>query len=506
MKHSLSRNQASILVWTVLTIAILSIVAAEVIRIGSIKYQNSLQATQWQEALTAAESGVDLGIVELRKALYPPSLYPNFTSFPTASATPAGSWDGPPTTSGTAGGQETITFSDAGLAGTAMTIDVKVDKPSEILDSSTNPPYQYYRIRSTGTLPLTGPARVSDNKQDSKLRRLSLRAERFTNGILFSRELTTPQVSRRIEAIVKPVSSFNLAIMSVGQLDLRDRNIVIDSYDSRDVTKSTNGLYPNDDRNPDGTLKRQENGDIATNGDLIRAGNAEIHGDVFTNSGTVTGTGGITGEQRTDFYQEPIPVAAPTGFPGSSSTINTTATLYASTSQSSPARYVLNSITLNGNDTLTLQAPTGTPSGTTTYIEIYVTGDIAVTGNQNAQIEVVPGVKATIYFAGNVAIAGRGIVNGDNQPGNLLLYGIKPPPNTSQSVSLGGNAQLSAALYAPNADVQINGSGSNGEVSGSIVGKTVVMTGVTNLHYDEALGDGGLINNYSIVSWVEDNR
>jgi hypothetical protein len=38
------------------------------------------------------------------------------------------------------------------------------------------------------------------------------------------------------------------------------------------------------------------------------------------------------------------------------------------------------------------------------------------------------------------------------------------------------------------------------------VGKTVAMTGVTNLHYDEALGSGGIINNYKIVSWVEDTR
>jgi hypothetical protein len=29
---------------------------------------------------------------------------------------------------------------------------------------------------------------------------------------------------------------------------------------------------------------------------------------------------------------------------------------------------------------------------------------------------------------------------------------------------------------------------------------------VTNLHYDEALAATGLINNYRIVSWIEDTR
>jgi len=32
------------------------------------------------------------------------------------------------------------------------------------------------------------------------------------------------------------------------------------------------------------------------------------------------------------------------------------------------------------------------------------------------------------------------------------------------------------------------------------------VTGVSNLHYGEALDATGMINNYKIVSWFEDNR
>src|SRR5438132_3130412 len=71
MQLSRSRPQGSILVWTIMTIAILSLLAAEVIRLVSLKYQSALQTATWQEALLAAESGVDLGIVELRKSLFP---------------------------------------------------------------------------------------------------------------------------------------------------------------------------------------------------------------------------------------------------------------------------------------------------------------------------------------------------------------------------------------------------------------------------------------------------
>ena len=295
MHLSSPRNHGSILVWTVLTISILSLLIAETIRVVSIKYQNALQSTQWQDALLGAESGIDLAIVELRKGLYPASIYGNMPPFPTASATPAGSWDGVPTADGSTGGHETITIPAAGLANTAVTVDVKVDKPSSILDQINN--YQYYRIRSTGTLPLTGPPRVTDNKYDSNLRKLSLQWNRFTGAH------GPPQVSRTIEAVVKPTTSFDLAILSMSQLNLTDENIVIDSYDSRSPDKSTNGLYD--------VTKRQQHGNIATDGNLINAGNAQIYGDVATNSGTVTGTAGITGQQRTDFYQEAISVGAP---------------------------------------------------------------------------------------------------------------------------------------------------------------------------------------------------
>ena len=474
------KTQASILVWTVLTIAILSMLAVEVLRIVSIKHQHALQTAVWQEALLAAESGIDLGIVELRKSLYP---------------APNHAWEGWNSTPGNGVASYGLTtIPNAGLAATQMTIETSVDAPATLIDPANG--WQYYRIRTVGTMPITGPAYTTDNKQDSRLRKLSLRWERFTDGVLTPHAISDPRASRRVEAIVRPISSFDAAIMAVGSLDLTNQNIVIDSYDSRDPNKSTNGLYD--------VTKRQENGDIATDGSLIEAGNAHIFGDVATNSGTVSGAANITVIERTDFYQEPIPIGAPSwpSFNGATTTVSSTTTLNANaTSGSSLSRYELNTISLNGTKTLTLA---GNPDGSPTYIEIYVTGDISVSGN--GQIIVQPGVSAKIYFAGNVDVSGNGILNTKNQPLDLQLYGIQPPADTPEHVNLGGNAQLTAAVYAPGHDVSINGGGSSGHVFGSIIGKTVVMTGVTNLHYDEALGSGGLVNNYKIVSWFEDNR
>jgi len=478
MRREHSTKAGSVLVWTVLVIGILSLIAMETVRLVTAKYQNALQTSTWQEALLAAESGIDLAIVELRKSLYP---QPNHA------------WDGwsnPPGNQVT--GYELTTVPNAGLSGTPMTIEANVDAPSQLIDPTNS--WQYYRIRTVGTIPITGPARTSDNPQDTKLRRLSLRWERFTNGILTAHSLDAPQVSRRIEAIVRPISAFDQAIMSVGVVDLTNQNIVVDSYDSTDPTKSTNGLYD--------PAKRQENGDIATDGQLIEAGNAQIYGDVATNAGTVSGAANITGIERTDFYQEPIPIGAPSWADSSPGSINGPTTLNAVATKGSVAsRYTFSSISLSGNKTLTLA---GNPNGSQTYIEIYVIGDMSVTGT--GQIVVQPGVTATIYFAGNVDISGNGVLNSNNQPGDLMLYGIQPPTNSSEHVSIGGNSQISASIYAPGHDVTVNGGGTNGHVYGSIVGKTVTMTGVSNLHYDEKLGSTGAINNYKIVSWFEDNR
>jgi len=475
-----STKTGSVLVWTVLVIAMLSLIAVETLRLVTVKYQTALQTSTWQEALLAAESGIDLAIVELRKSLYP---QPNHA------------WDGwnnPPGNEVT--GYELTTVPNAGLNGTPMTIETNVDAPTQLIDPTNS--WQYYRIRTVGTIPITGPARTSDNPQDTKLRRLSLRWERFTNGILTPRLLTAPQVSRRVEAVVRPVSAFDQAIMSVGVVDLTNQNIVVDSYDSTDPTKSTNGLYD--------PAKRQENGDIATDGQLIEAGNAQIYGDVATNAGTVSGAANITGVERTDFYQEPIPVGAPSWstWNSSPSLVTGTTTINADATKGSAAsRYTLSSISLSGNKTLTVA---GNPNGSQTYIEIYVTGDISVSGT--GQIVVQPGVTATIYFAGNVDISGNGVLNSNNQPSDLMLYGIQPPTDTSEHVSIGGNSQITASVYAPGHDVTVNGGGTNGHVYGSVVGKTVTMTGVSNLHYDERLGATGMVNNYKIVSWFEDNR
>ena len=475
MKKPSKDVRASALVFAVIAVLVLSMMVGEVVRVVTVKYMNVFHTASWQESLLAAESGIDLGMVELRK---------NITNPGSAFQSP---WVAATTGTSNSG---VFSTSHAGEGGTNLNIQVTVDALSQLVDAQG---WQYYRIRSTGSTIVPGVARATDEKRDSDLRKLSLKVDRLT-GLPIDR----PKATRRIEIIAKPMSPFNAAILARGLVDLTDHNIVIDSYDSRDPAKSTNGQYD--------PAKRQQNGDVATDGNLINAGNAYIYGDVATNAGTVTDAANVTGQQRTDFYQDVPSVNSPTWytFNANPTAINNTTTIAASPVKgSSASRYKLSQISLNGPNVLTV---TGDPSGAPTYVEIWVTGDISISGQ--GQIMLGNGVQASIYFAGDASISGNGITNGTSpnydRPGNAILYGIKPTDGSTQTVSLSGNAAMEGAVYAPDANVTIDGGGTKGTFSGSVVGSTVKMTGVTTVHYDEAMTARGNVTDYRIVSWFED--
>src|ERR1051325_1235912 len=137
MRRAKSNLAASVLIWTVVVIGILSLIAVELLRLVTVKYQNALQTSTWQEALLAAESGIDVAIVELRKSLYPApnNAWQGWTSQPGNNVT----------------GYELTTVPNAGLNSTPMTIEANVDAPASLIDPTNG--WQYYRIRTVGTIP-----------------------------------------------------------------------------------------------------------------------------------------------------------------------------------------------------------------------------------------------------------------------------------------------------------------------------------------------------------------
>lgn len=126
---------------------------------------------------------------------------------------------------------------------------------------------------------------------------------------------------------------------------------------------------------------------------------------------------------------------------------------------------------------------------------------VSVTGN--ASIQVAPLATLALYAANNVSIGGNGIAN-SNDPAAFQLWSTKTAGSAgSQSVSVSGNGQLSAVVYAPNADVSMNGGGAAGSVYGAVVADTITITGGSEFHYDEALSDMTDGNPFGIASWNE---
>lgn len=456
------------------TLAVLSSIAMSVL--GN-RYRLAFQTASWQEALLAAESGVDLAVSELRTSLYNPE-----SAF-TAWKHEDGSTGGP-----TSGSSSTTTdiLLRTGEGGQRSWARVEVAAPPELRDARGT---QWYRVRSIGYAEVPGTRAVAGDPLDVRLRRFDFYRDHRTQQAVAS-----PQASRLIEAIVKPVGAFRLAIIGDRRIDMNNLNIVVDSYDSRDPAKSTNGFYD--------IAKRQSNGDIATNGTVIDVGNAHIYGDASTNNGTVLRASNVTGQIRNDFYQELFTVTEPTMLPtaGTPSTVISTTSIAASPSQS---LIILSQINLSSSDTLRI---TGASDGSTTYAQILVRGDARLSGN--AQIILDPGVKVRMFVIGDVDLTGNGVLN-PNDPLSFQIYGVQRPKDSSGayirgSMKIAGNGGFRGAAYGPDYDLTLVGGGNADTIYGAFVARTITMTGVQAIHYDESMAEGGLIADYRVISWYED--
>lgn len=484
MIHTTSRKGSTILVALMFLGVLMAVGGATFLAVQS-RYRQVHQNATWQEALLAAESGIDLAVNEMRKDLYAPdTAWTTWSDDPTTSGGTA-----PPLISAGASYYTSKVLLREGEGGQRSYSKISVDAPAFLRDATGE---QWYRVRSLGVANLPGGAVVSGDKTDLRLRKFDLQYDRRTGGRVL------PQATRLIEAIVKPVGTFRLALFGVKTIDMNNHNIVVDSYDSRDPAKSTGGFYD--------VLKRQEKGNIATNGQLIEAGSAYIYGSAATNGGAVLNPTNVTGEIRNDFYQETFSVTRPVvvADAGTPSSITASTTIVAKAG--TPTQVIVSQINLSGSQTLRI---TGAADGSATYAQIIVNADVSLSGN--AGIILSPGVHVRMFVTGDADMTGNGVLN-PSSPLHFQVYGLDRPTNADGSpqspglLKVAGNGAFRGTVYAPSYNVRLVGGGSDDTIFGSFVGWRISMTGVQAVHYDEALADGGLISDYKVVSWFEDVR
>jgi hypothetical protein len=207
-------------------------------------------------------------------------------------------------------------------------------------------------------------------------------------------------------------------------------------------------------------------GNIASNGNIISSSPANIKGYVWAQAGaTVTNISAFA--RRT----LPGPLSYPNGsaepydlttndnnlLPGgllnpSSKNLNTGNNPY-----NIPAgNYVVNGFALGANGRLNLQGP------------------------------------VTFYVYGSVTLAGNAVTNG-NIPKNLKLVMIPHPTSGAApgSVTISSGSGVYADIYAPQSAITLSG---NGAIYGTVIGKSINMTGSSDIYYDLSVTTGGSVS------------
>jgi len=307
------------------------------------------------------------------------------------------------------------------------------------------------------------------------------------------------RVSKMIEVWLRRRSRFSAGLLAKESITFAGNNASVDSWNSDpDNDPSTPAReYPGDGRSDGGTVASVS---IANTAVLVN--NADIFGYVFTGgsqpevgkNGSITGkntpagvkidTSRISTDFSATFPNVPLPLD---GEPLDS--ITSTATLG---TPGTTTKWRCPSISLSGKQTLTIH-------GDVILVLTAGSGNKAIEVTGQASILITENASLTVYTDGDVLIAGNGIGNANARTASFQLYGT----NTSvagHAMQIAGNGALKAAVYAPNADVKING---NGDVMGSIVARNITLTGNAAFHYDEALSNLDTGTPFGIDRWRE---
>ena len=512
--HSICRQQqglrlasvgrdGSVMLVSLITVLILLLVIGTTMLSTTNKYFTAYQWASWQEALQGAESGADIAMAELRKDVAVghnasgavPWAGWNLGKYKTVSGVKvrdtstyklvagdgtyndgnSGSGNNLPVSvstvlTGTSPKFDFLTYntslsSHAGEGNNNLKITVTVDAPASLIETVTQK--HWLRVRASGTTDLTGPARVSEDKLDNRLRKLGLMFDKALSWQGEEIDVTKlkRQSTRQIELIAKPTSLFSGALTAMVQIKGDDKGFVTDSFNSEDLANWP--INPGNgeidlSKSHDPTSPLGKNGDVASNAFPVKHDHSEnldlhratIWGDVGnnyseiknidasyygqtpdpsdyglnngnfgttnpnskllkTNNNTTEG-GDVSGNIATNYYRDLPPVQDPNwtsstpGFSTAYTTINNKSSDWANLSldKTTPSRIKVDSITLKNKDKWSLKQTKQKVNGVDTVVDTYA--EIWVTGDikldDGGTLAIEPGVHLTVYFDKNIKV------------------------------------------------------------------------------------------------------
>lgn len=272
-----------------------------------------------------------------------------------------------------------------------------------------------------------------------------------------------------IVAQFRRLSIFNCAVCAKDSITMSGGSTT-DSYDSRA------GAY----NAPlgGGKFNKGSDGDLGTNGNITVSGSGTtVNGDAGA-GGTVTAPdGAVTGTTTNSIAPvefSPVTPCAPY-WNGATPAI-TGSYSYGS----NPKLPSYGELSLSAAQSATLAA------GTYCFKSVNSLGEITVNG------------AVTIYLTDVSSFGGNGIVNTTADPSKLKIYSSYTSTTSASGLTVtAAGTQSYMSIYAPSANVNLTG---NSSFYGSVVGKTVGITGGAKFHYDKKLEDN-TDGEVAMVSW-----
>ena len=534
MKHnSQSGDEGSVLMMALLSITILTLLCATSLYIASQNTNAAMQTAGWQEALTAAESGLDQAVRALNTGVWTnwrtvstatlPSTEPASGAGSAATAKPTTSqYNYLPSSS--------MSLSMQGEGATAVSAWVTVDTANGLSNSNGS----WYRVRSTGQTTYQSNSifkRVSNNRLDSDLRN--------TITMNFNRKGgSNLGPTRTIEVIMQPIpQGGNAHGITVGSWLQMTGGGSADSFNSPNGQWSAayrDTTYPMlvAEGATGGSAKFANTGQTYVYGGVSYSGTAptnvnaqgppkDVTGQVSTpadvNLPTPTDPTAISGQSGhySWTYQNPWSGVTSTysnlnsvatysgggGLPKNSSNVAVTS-ITASGTASNPGLYIINGdFTVPGGTTFTINASTtGNPpvaDSSNSYVIVWVKGKFTTSGsgliNQNS------GTNVIWIVDNDITVSGSSYNNQNGTASTDSFVGIGNHKFTDS-----GSATFTGTINAPGYDGTISG---GGDFTGAFAGDTLTISGSGSFHYDESLSGGGspAIGNYAFASWFEDN-
>ena len=472
------------LITAIMTLTILSLICGLSLYVTSQNSNATSQTASWQAALSSAETGVEHAYYALNKNNWT-GWHTVTGTLPTTQPTGGSSTTAPPTSGQYAYYNRTLQL--AGEGGGSLKLWVTVDTAGLPLDNNGN---QWYRIRSTGIAAAPGPPRVSNQKRDNDLRKISLRTDRIS-GLA----LSAPQAARRIEVIAAPnvTNIWARGITLSNYLKLNGTG-KIDSFDSSSNLYSTNHLY-----DPSKAQTNASIGIVDSTGSDLKG--AYVGGSITYSGPAIKNTSGVQGNISTPFSAS-IPATSDPSWAAGTYTSYAgggvpVASITAGTSAQPKLVKINGDFNLNGSQIFTILP--ANPLASDNTLIIWVTGNFSATGT--GQIVQSANTKVTWYVDKDITINGTSYVNADGYASSVNFIGV----GTNNTVTVTGTGDFIGTIDAPGYDVTVNGTGS---FVGALIAKTLYVGGSSSLHYDEALaakGNNNAIGNFSYASWFEDN-